>query len=551
MSFPTPLENKQIWNPGSWLLPASTLSIASALLFIFVILYVYFNENLREVFLLPMYALPDFIKPYGLKILAGSAFIISIFITLITSPRPSRLHVKIWSLIIVLISIVTLWAVLNTKPTAWSEDFWKWLSFQHTLVLATFMGAVTLLPRLLKPRVDSRAIQYVTPITLLFLISFPLSALVFNFAEKIEEGQKNLVNNTLNSLKNENEILSKLTSRDSEISLEEKTNKLIELLSRTKITKDILAIAAKMSKYDLDVEKTTEKEIEEEFSQIFENINKLSESKLPSIYEQGLPPFKYVDEKWKLDTETFDTNKKIVNYYRALDKYLTVRRIELEKSPLENKQDAILKLSETVEVLKMKLDSKFNNWMDRWLVYQMPEIFSNKEYSSEALIEDIMEIPIFDESSLSRFGTVTIILGLPGTDSTLRGYAAQKNNCFFYEKDIIKRHSFFRCFAYNGDEDNMDIALEYRVSTSNSKKGIYSISLLVPSAKSSISLPPQTIVSKIKSAIRKKYGNSPPESLRTSSATSNTIDFYNGNKLTRIKLEQSRKKYPRGTSDEN
>lgn len=547
MSFPTPLENKQWWNPGSWFLPASTLSFASAFIFVFVILFVYFGENLRALFSLPVYSLPNSIKPYILIIISVLALVISIYITLVTSPRPSRLPVKMWSLFMVVLSGLALWVVFSSVPSAWDEEWWKWTSFRHTLLLASFMGAITLTPRLLKPRVDSRTIQYITPLTLLLLV--PLTALVISLGNRVEADQRDLVNDTLQALQNENQTLKEYSENDT--SLKAKTIKLKSLLDRPWITPDVLKNASYMADSNLGVDKDTANEIEKELSRIFKNISKLNDNEnLPSIYRKGKAPFKYLGEEgWELDKDTQNENNEIADYYRVLDNYLAKRRQELEKSPLANKQEKLKDLSSMVASLREKLDDKFNNWMDHWLVYQLPEIFPDKEYTNDKLLNDLMEIPVFEDKTLSVYGGITRILSNSGTDNALEDYAFNNKNCFFYSKDKLKKgSSLFRCYAYNGNSSvSVNVILEYRVQVTNSKKGDYRIYLSTPLLEDNVAISSQSLISRIKAKAQNVCKEGTQLSLKSRSKTD---PHYNGNKVTKIELKYTKKCKQRKISDE-
>lgn len=533
MKFPSPLENRHWWNPGAWLLPAASLSLASAITFVITFVFIAYPldgvGNLSRIFKLPLGFLPTEIYEKSLIGIALFVLAFSVLILVKTAPRPSRLIIKLWVLLLVIINLtVVAIAFLETQPSWWSSEecktCWKWSAFQHTSVLASFIATSVLSLRLLKPRVDSKIIQFITPTALLIVLFLaPLS--IYKLIGYANEQFVDQLISTEKHLKNEVDKTKNLFSRSSygiftEQELEEKSTELQTLLERA----DLSSINEALNNSgDYPELKQSSKKIKKHFEEIFENLNQLTNaSNFPTLSDYEKPPFRYVEKKWIKDKETEAYNLAVARYYTNLNQYLEKRYNELEKSPLKNKDDLIQQFQTTMDSIKESLEPKLNNWMDRWIVYQLPIVF-NKNYTKDAFISDLIDIKVFNEA---KFSEIKSVIGKKGYGSELakilNGKDFNSKNCFHEPKSSV-----FRCYAYNGNEKNVEVILEFRAIKGDKKIRYFELS--IPQANDQLSINTKMLINSIT--------NSNLGCISRLVDQSSVKDFGEGRNARRIRLE--------------
>lgn len=157
-TLPGPLTSPGFFNPGTWALPATTVSVASIAVSVTVFLSLITSELRRSLFTLPFE--PAF---------AAVAAALFAWLALIRCrDRPGRHLPRIWAL--VLMALTTVAAGLSLLgPRILSHH-----PLFQVAALALLAGTLALLPRLLKVRPQSPMTQRVAPLSLVFTLSLVL-----------------------------------------------------------------------------------------------------------------------------------------------------------------------------------------------------------------------------------------------------------------------------------------------------------------------------------------------------------------------------------------
>lgn len=490
MKFPTPLENRYWWNPGTWYLPSASLSIASfssfLMAFIIIMLSPTDTGDLKKIFALPLHILPNSISNQSkMIILALLTFLMSLFILWRTSPRPSRLFIKLWVVILILLNIATLVIIVffNTSPDNLQtsnecQACWKWSAFQHTALLASILSTAVLSLRLLKPRLDSSIIQYVTPLTLLLVVPIVIFS-VWGLINYASEKQQAFIDKASQQFKKEAIIVQDLfTTNPNKPNkplpielLQERTELLRTLLERPSISSENMKIALADAK---NYPTLDEKEVERNAQLIFKNINQLKSA-------LNFPPAKsrvytFTEGKWMRDKTVHLFNNALTQYYHALNAYIVKIENEIKNSNLDNKQKLANEFDMTIESLEKELSQKFHNWKDYWITYQLPVIFG--KYDQQDFLKTLVNIPIFDDN-VTLYNIDSL---LSGKGLTKLSRAIDGN---YISRSCINSSKTFRCLAYNANSEAVDIAVEFRAR--RHKKMIHA-AIIVPQSNSDITL---------------------------------------------------------------
>ncbi len=151
--FPDPLAGTGLWHMGTWALPATTLSIASAGVFILVLGFLLHEPQRRALFELPF-------APGAVAVATALA---AWGVTLGCRHRPGRQWPRYWSLLLAGATTATaLGCLLGPQRLT--------TSLLHALVVAGMAAVLTLLPRLARARPNSKLVQRVAPLAVLVVL---------------------------------------------------------------------------------------------------------------------------------------------------------------------------------------------------------------------------------------------------------------------------------------------------------------------------------------------------------------------------------------------
>ncbi len=156
--LPGPLTRTGALGIGTWALPGKTLSLASVLVFVIVMVFLVHDARFRALLVLPGGVALGFAV-----VAAGLAWLV----LFVCRNRPGRVFPRCWSLILAaLTTVIALGCALDPTPSGT-----PWL---HALAIAALAAAVTLIPRVLRVRVDSGWVQRVAPLTMLVILALIL-----------------------------------------------------------------------------------------------------------------------------------------------------------------------------------------------------------------------------------------------------------------------------------------------------------------------------------------------------------------------------------------
>jgi hypothetical protein len=156
--LPDPLARHAVWRLGTWALPATTISVASLVVFAVVLGFLSRNAQLRALFTLPLDpALPGFTAAAVAWSVAWSC-----------RCRPGRPWPRYFALC--LSAMASLVAVLCSLPVVRREPF------VQALALSSLAASLTLAARQLRIRPDSPWLERIAPATVLLVLGFLLPA---------------------------------------------------------------------------------------------------------------------------------------------------------------------------------------------------------------------------------------------------------------------------------------------------------------------------------------------------------------------------------------
>jgi hypothetical protein len=169
-ALPEPLASTGLWNIGSFALPATLLSLSSALVFLLVFGFLESGGAEQKLFVLPF---------PGTSLIAAVAAALAWIIVRICRTRPGRLWPRIWAMVLACSSVAIMLLGLVLHDRSWVL----------ALAVAALGAALALTPRLIKLRPNSALVQRIAPLTLLILlIIVPSSCAVRRaIARKTEE----------------------------------------------------------------------------------------------------------------------------------------------------------------------------------------------------------------------------------------------------------------------------------------------------------------------------------------------------------------------------
>jgi hypothetical protein len=148
------------WHVGSWALPSTTLSIASAVVLALVAIYLQRSPELRALFLLP--------APWGL-VTAAAAAILAGCVAWKGRARPGPLVPRLWALFLVVSSSVLAVALLAQGGSPGRPRL-------HAVAVGALGAALTLLPRLGRLRPTSRWLLSLAPVSLVITLLLAVPA---------------------------------------------------------------------------------------------------------------------------------------------------------------------------------------------------------------------------------------------------------------------------------------------------------------------------------------------------------------------------------------
>ncbi|HKI06095.1 MAG TPA: hypothetical protein VKK31_29215 [Thermoanaerobaculia bacterium] len=191
-NLPRPLQSGRY--PGTWALPATTLSATSLVVLLVVLLFLQAGETSRALFRLPVSA--------GWPALAAA--VMAWGIALCCLNRPGRPFPRWWVLGLAILST-------GVALTGFLAGELGKSPLLHALSMATLMSSVTLLPRLLKLQPDRRLVQHVAPLGLVIVLFIALPA-AFAFGRKAVDERKQRVADTIAELSREAEEVRAVSS---------------------------------------------------------------------------------------------------------------------------------------------------------------------------------------------------------------------------------------------------------------------------------------------------------------------------------------------------
>ncbi|HBL29419.1 MAG TPA: hypothetical protein DD490_21515 [Acidobacteria bacterium] len=351
-ALPGPLLVTGFWDKvGTWALPASSLSLASAFVLVVTILFLVRNREMRSLFLLSWKS--------GL-VIAVVAAAIAWSIVILCGRRPGRLWPRVWALIVAGLCTASV-ILVPLFPEA------TWVS---ALTVAGAAAAVTLGSRLVRLPPDSGMIPKIAPLTALLVLAGVLPAVAW-LGDSIVAGKRERVAAMIEQVRRWTTEVAAVAGRDWTGGGWEDANRAAASLAQ-------IQPAAK-----LDLSLWREAFYLERDQELAQEVGKLlqataqgfDEDRVPRVSRLRDPAFYFdpVAKRWEESAVFPEASETVGRYFQEMGRIFqeldlqvglaeSTALAELKKSYLEESRPGVVK----------QLSGQMQEWTDHWAVFRVP-----------------------------------------------------------------------------------------------------------------------------------------------------------------------------------
>lgn len=489
--LPDPLAGTGFLNIGTWALPAVALSVASAGVFLVVVLFLQHDLEIRSFFILPRAAsLP----------LAACATALAWIIVLQCRRRPGRPLPRLWALALAILNSATALLVLAFPRSSWA----------NALLIAGLSAAVTLLPRLSKLRPDSGMVPLVAPLAFIGVLLLVLPS-AWMTGRTITDKNRSRVDEVIRQLRLWTTEIREVGGFDWS-QLEEAPDVAAQAVGRLAPIRagallgeaDLWRQATILGKEDDLTAAATELVDATVTGFNPERVPKVSSLEEPAVY------WDTYDGRWEASLAFPKASEVVGRYHQELGRIFA----ELDADVVLTESQGSVALKQHCSVkkneLRNSLEAQMKTWVDNWAVFLVPnhgELLGRSEVSLVDLLQTPMTAggtPALRPADLPR------LLSLPLW--TARERSAGAPGCRALEYDY-KESSFFRldCYSYApqpgglGADLRIEVRLVYRLDGKPADGPIEVYFLFPVLAAGSESLD-QALMADLANAVRKASG---------------------------------------------
>jgi len=441
---PDPLAGSGLWNMGTWALPAVTLSIASAAVFVIVWLFLQHDREMRSLFVLPWYV--------GLPIAAGAAAL-AWTVVLHGRRRPGWIGPRLWVLAL---------AVLNSLFAVLVPLFPK-TSWTHALVFAGFAAALTLTPRLVKLRPDVALVQRIAPLSL-FGVLFVVLPTVWGIGNHITEGKRDQVELLIQQLQLWTSEVREVTGYDWKRMEADREGALhnVERLKR-------LSFAGRINDLELWREavilgKDTElaKRSQELMDAVVVGLNPKRVPRVSSFEEPALH-WNHDQKHWEANADFQGLSVTVGEYHHEIGRLFA----ELEVTDLPVLSQPLVDLEGHYRTqrdqFKKAMTGILGSWPDNWAVFRIPQ--HRVLIGRESLpLSEMLQVPLFATEEPLAAGNLWKLTSLPLGEVRRLGRKPPGCRPLEYTEGL---RDYFRldCYSYSpqGKGEGAELRIEMRL----------------------------------------------------------------------------------------
>ncbi len=457
--LPDPLAGTGFLNIGTWALPAVALSIASAVVFLIVMLFLQHDLEIRSFFILPQAA--------SIPLAVFSAALAWI-IVLQCRRRPGRPLPRLWALALaVLTSSITLLVLVLPKS-----------SVANALLVGGIAAVVTLLPRLTKLRPDSGMVPLVAPLAFVGVLLLVLPS-VWMVGRTITNKNRSRVDEVIRQLRLWTTEVRAVSAYDWS-QMEEAPDAATQAVARLRPIRagellheaDLWHQAAILGKEgELSTAAT---ELVDAAVAGFdpERVPKVSSLEEPAVY------WNTYDKRWEASLAFPKASDVVGRYHQELGRIFA--EIDAGEALTDSQGSVAVKqhCSQKKAALRTSLEAQMKTWVDNWAVFRVPdhdELLGRSEVSLVDLLQTPMTtggVPALRPADLPQ------LLSLPLW--TARQRSASAPGCRSLEYDY-KESSYFRldCYSYSpqpggmGADLRVEVRLVYRLDKTDGPVEVY------------------------------------------------------------------------------
>lgn len=350
-ALPGPLAKVGLWEKiGTWALPASSLSLASAFVFAVTLLFLQRNHEMRSLFVLPRWT--------GLLI-AAAASGLSWLIVVQCGRRPWLRWPRLWAVLLAGLNSGFLLLLLASPET----------TFFNALCIAGAAAVLTLLPRLRRLHPDSSWLPLVAPLTVLVVL-LPVLLLVGWVGESIASSKRDRVSEVIEQLREWTVEIKAVASRDWSGGGWDDADRAVEALGQVQL-------AGKLDR-SLWREALTvgrDGELAEETRNLLDaTVAGFQPDRVPRVSSLRDPAFYYdvTDKSWEESSDFPKASATVGRYFQELGRIfqeLEVQDSFAESAALEElKKDYLEKRGQ----LETHLRTQMEEWTDHWALFRIP-----------------------------------------------------------------------------------------------------------------------------------------------------------------------------------
>ena len=487
--LPDPLAGTGFLNIGTWALPAVALSIASAVVFAIVLLFLQHDLEIRSFFILPRAA--------SFPLAAFSAALAWI-IVLQCRRRPGRPLPRFWALALASLNSAIALLVLVLPKSSWA----------NALLVAGLAAVVTLLPRLAKLRPDSGMVPLVAPLALIGVLLLVLPSVLLT-GRTITEKNRSRVDEVIRQLRLWTAEVQEVSGYDWS-QMEEAPDVAGRSVDRLEpVRAGELLRDADLWRQAVILGK--EGELSTAATGLVdaavagfnpERVPKVSSLEEPAVY------WDTYDGRWEASLAFPKASEVVGRYHQELGRIFAELDADevLTESPgaVTLKQHCSLKKDE----LRRSLEAQMKTWVDNWAIFRVPdhgELLGRAEVS----LVDLLQTPMTTSGTPAlRPADLPQLLSLPLWIARQRSASAP--GCRALEYDY-KDASYYRldCYSYApqpgglGADLRTEVRLVYRLDKTDGPVEVYFL-FPVPAAGSE-SLD-EALMADLANAVRKVSG---------------------------------------------
>jgi hypothetical protein len=443
--LPEPLAGTALWNLGTFALPSTMLSIASAAVFATVWGFLQLGGAEQELFVLP----PPYTSIIGL-VAAALGWLIAVR----CRRRPGRIGPRIWTLVLASLSsaIALLAFFLHDR---------SWLL---ALAVAALAAAATLAPRLAKLRPNNPMVQHIAPLSLLMilLVILPSSCAV---RRVIAKGTERRVDRRIRQFKAWTAEVSEITSfdwsriEDSPAAAAGEIQKLENLSFKAERNDAEIWRSAAILGKDGDLAAA----MQGLTARVVAGFDPARSPRVSQFKEPALH-WDEQDKRWKAYGQFPKLSEIAGSYHQELGRLFT----ELRDVPSEGARSPEYRQHYAAQrrLLREHLIELANSWPDNWAAFRVPqheELIGRTETSLNELLQASF---INDGETSFAPGDLWQLTSLPlyRLKSLAAGAAARGCHSQNFEEG---RHQYFRldCYSYAPRKEGMgaELRVEMRV----------------------------------------------------------------------------------------